>query len=134
MPGGIQLTRQREAVLMVLKEAEKHLTAQEVYDRVRQRLPGTAYGTVYNALAYLQSVGLVQAFNIGNGPALYDRRIDRHDHLRCLQCGEVIDYSLSGLDQVVERVARETGYQINRARLLFEGLCPKCQKSKEVRP
>lgn len=134
MSGSIQLTRQREAVLKVLEEAEKHLTAQEVYDRVRRRLPGTAYGTVYNALAYLQSAGLVQAINIGNGPTLYDRRVDRHDHLRCIQCGEVIDYSHPGLDQVIERVARETGYKIKKAHLLFEGLCLQCQKSKEARP
>lgn len=124
--GGPQLTRQREAVLEVVRQAEKHLTAQEIYDRVRQRLPGTAYGTVYNALAYLQEAGLVQAINVGGGPTLYDQRTERHDHLACRRCGKVLDCCLPELEQALERVAKESGFRIERAHVVFEGLCAEC--------
>ena len=127
-----QLTRQREAVLEVVRQAEKHLTAQDIYDRVRQRLPTMAYGTVYNALAYLQEAGLVQAINVGSGPTLYDRRTERHDHLACRRCGKVLDCRLPELEQALARVARESGFKIERAHVVFEGLCAECLRQGEV--
>ncbi len=130
MTNKVQLTRQRESVLAVIQQAEKHLTAQEIYDQVRQQLPGIAYGTVYNALAYLQEAGLVQVVNVGSGPALYDRRTDRHDHLVCRQCGKVLDYSFPELEQALERVIRETQFKIEKAYVLFEGRCPECQRQR----
>jgi Fur family peroxide stress response transcriptional regulator len=127
MGAQLQLTRQRAAVLAVVQEAEKHLTAQEVYDRVRQRLPSTAFGTVYNALACLQQAGLIQVINVGSGPALYDRNAVRHDHVVCRQCGKVLDYSLPDLEHAIEDVTRATGFRIQKAEVLFVGLCPACQ-------
>ncbi|MCS7222434.1 MAG: transcriptional repressor [Anaerolineae bacterium] len=127
MSAKVQMTRQREAVLAVIQQAEKHLTAQEIYDRVRQQLPGIAYGTVYNALSYLQEVGLVQVVNVGSGPALYDRRLGRHDHVVCRGCGRVLDCLVPGLEQALEQLARETSFQIFHAHVLVEGVCPECQ-------
>ena len=128
MSDPIRLTRQREAVLHVIQQADKHLTAQEVYDRVRQQLPGIAYGTVYNALSYLMQAGLVQVVNVGNGPALYDRNLNRHDHLVCRHCGKVLDYAFRDLEQAMDQVAKATGFRIERAQALFVGLCPDCQR------
>jgi Fe2+ or Zn2+ uptake regulation protein len=128
MSGPIRLTRQREAVLQVIQQADKHLSAQEVYDRVRQQLPGIAYGTVYNALSYLMEAGLIQVVNVGNGPALYDRNLNRHDHLVCRHCGKVLDYAFGDLEQAKDQVAKATGFRIERAQALFVGLCPDCQR------
>ena len=128
MSDPIRLTRQREAVLHVIQQADKHLTAQEVYDRVRQQVPGIAYGTVYNALSYLMEAGLIQVVNVGNGPALYDRNLNRHDHLVCRRCGKVLDYTFEDLEQAMDQVTRATGFRIERAQALFVGLCPDCQR------
>lgn len=127
MSAPLQLTRQREAVLAVIQEAEKHLTAQEVYDRVRQRLPGIAYATVYNALAYLFQAGQVQAVHLGSGATLYDRNLARHDHLVCRQCGKVLDYCFPDLEHALAEVNRDTGFQAQKVELLIVGLCPECQ-------
>ncbi|MCX7706581.1 MAG: transcriptional repressor [Anaerolineae bacterium] len=123
----LQLTRQREAILTVIQEAEKHLTAQEIYDRVRQRLPGIAYATVYNALAYLFQAGQVQALHLGSGATLYDRNLERHDHLVCRQCGKVLDYCFPDLNRALEEVTRATGFRAQKVELTFVGLCPDCQ-------
>lgn len=124
-------TRQREAVLESIQQAEKHLTAQEIYHRVRQRLPGIAYGTVYNSLAYLREAGLVREVKLGDGPVLYDKRTDRHDHLCCRRCGVVLDYKLPHLAKLLTLVEHETGFQVESAHMLFEGLCPDCQGALE---
>lgn len=111
----------------MIQEAEKHLTAQEIYDRVRQRLPGVAYATVYNALAYLIQAGQVQALHLGSGATLYDRNRERHDHLVCRQCGKVLDYCCPDLDHAMEEVTRTTGFRAQKVELTFIGLCPDCQ-------
>jgi Fe2+ or Zn2+ uptake regulation protein len=128
MSAPIRLTRQREAVLLVIQQADKHLSAQEIYDRVRQQLPGIAYGTVYNALSYLMEAGLIQVVNVGSGPALYDRNLKRHDHLVCRHCGKVLDYAFGDLERAIDEVASVTGFRIERAEALFVGLCPDCQR------
>lgn len=124
----LRLTRQREAVLAVIQHSDKHLTAQEIHDRVRQELPGLAYATVYNALAYLQQAGLIQVVNLGNGPALYDRNTRPHDHLVCRQCGKVFDYSFPDLPGMLDAIARDTNFRIEKADILLTGLCPECQR------
>jgi Fur family peroxide stress response transcriptional regulator len=130
MSAKMQLTRQREAVLAVVQQAEKHLTAQEVYDRVRQQLTGIAYGTVYNALSYLAQAGLIQIVNVGGEPALYDRNTSRHDHLVCRQCGKVLDYSFLDLEQARQHIASDTGFRVEKIQALFVGLCPDCQRQR----
>ena len=114
-------------MLEVIQEAEKHLTAQEIHDRVRARLPGLAYATVYNALGYLQQAGLVQVINLGSGAALYDKNVARHDHLVCRQCGKVLDYSFPDLEQALEHVRRTTGFQVQKVEVMLTGVCPDCQ-------
>ncbi len=53
------LTKQRRAVLRVIRESDEHLTAIEVYERAKQLLPGMAFATVYNSLRYLKNERLI---------------------------------------------------------------------------
>jgi Fe2+ or Zn2+ uptake regulation protein len=127
MPPGLRLTRQRKAVLTVIQQTEKHLSAQDIYDRVREQLPQIAYGTVYNALAYLKEAGLIKEIYIDGGPALYDHRTDRHDHLWCHECGRVLDYTLPDMEKLIQGVADQSDFKVDKAYVVFEGVCPNCQ-------
>lgn len=127
MPSELRLTRQRSAILRAIDDADRHLSAPEVYDRVRRDLPDIAYATIYNGLAYLRDAGFIQEVHLNEGRALYDRRTDRHDHLVCRSCRRVMDYRLDDVETATERVARETGFAIERFQVIFEGLCPECQ-------
>lgn len=127
-----RLTPQRAAILRAIDGADRHLSAPEVYDRVRRERPDIAYATIYNGLAYLRDAGFIQEVHLHEGPALYDRRTDRHDHLVCRACGRVTDYRLADVETASERVARETGFSIERFQVIFEGLCPDCQASTDT--
>lgn len=127
MSSELRLTPQRAAILRAIDRADRHLTAPEVYDRVRGELPEIAYATIYNGLAYLRDHGFIQEVHLHEGPALYDRRTDRHDHLVCRSCGRVMDYRLGDVEAATERVARETGFAIERFQVIFEGVCPECR-------
>ena len=71
--------------------ADKHLTAAEVFERVRQQDPRIGYGTVYRSLHLLVEHGLIQELTFADQSSRYDGRTDRHDHVHCNICGALFD-------------------------------------------
>lgn len=88
---GRRLTKQRAAVFDLLRRAEHHPTAEDVYRRVKETVPSISLATVYKALEALVDSGLASKLVGANGSARYDGRGDRHYHLRCLRSGIVHD-------------------------------------------
>ena len=84
-------TRQLTAVHEVLAAATDHPTAEQVYHRVRQRLPNVSLGTVYRNLDKLREQGRLRVVRLGGGQAHYDAMLDEHDHFVCERCGSVHD-------------------------------------------
>src|SRR5215210_4092688 len=106
------LTRQREAVLQVIRESENHLTASEIFEAARSRLPSISYATVYNSLKYLKDVGLVHELSLGGaGASRYDRETERHDHAVCTACGKLVDFDQPLTKELVRAAARRTRFQ-----------------------
>ena len=69
----LSLTKQREVVLQVIQEAEKHLTANEVFDEAKRLLPTISFATVYNSLRYLKDAGHICEIVFGYGACGFDR-------------------------------------------------------------
>ena len=124
---GFRPTAQRALVLAVVKEAECHLTAAEVYERVRQRDPKVAYGTVYRCLHVLVQHGLIQELTFADSASRYDGRTDRHDHVHCLSCGVLLDVEVP-VALMARHVAEErSGFSISTHHTVFAGSCPECR-------
>ncbi|OAA28300.1 Fur family transcriptional regulator, peroxide stress response regulator [Frankia sp. EI5c] len=124
----LRLTPQRGAVLGVLKAADDHPTAAEVYERVRIAAPGIGSATVYRALAMLVATGHALELNLGDGSAArYDANTSRHDHAVCERCGRAADVDHPVPDGMVAEIARRSGFTITGYDLQFRGLCPECQ-------
>jgi Fe2+ or Zn2+ uptake regulation protein len=81
-------TKQRQVVLRVIRESEEHLTANEVFEGARQLLPGISFATVYNSLRFLKNEGLIGEIRFGMDATRYDRKLTRHDHAICTECGK----------------------------------------------
>src|SRR4051794_5228193 len=109
--GGVGLTRQRQAVLEVIKETHDHLTAAEIFQEARKRLPSISYATVYNSLRYLRDAGMVREIQFGPGASRYDRETDRHDHAICTRCGKLVDFDLALGADLMRAAARRSGFQ-----------------------
>ena len=125
--GGRALTRQRETVLQVIRESENHLTASEIYEAARRRLPSISYATVYNSLKYLKEAGLVNEISFGNGASRYDRETERHDHALCTACGKLVDFDLTVTSELVRAAVRKTRFKPETIHLTLRGLCPDCR-------
>ncbi len=126
--GARALTPQREAVLQVIRESEEHLTASEIFESARRRLPSISYATVYNSLKYLKDTGLISAISFGNGASRYDRETERHDHAICSHCGKLVDFDLTDTADLVRAAVRKTHFKPESLHLTLRGVCPDCRE------
>jgi len=127
------LTRQREAVLHAIRECSEHLTAAEIYERARKRVPGISYATVYNSLRYLKGAGLVDEISFGNRASRYDRETQRHDHALCTECGRLVDFDLSPSEELVRSAARRSRFSPISVHMTLLGVCPACRSLGDTR-
>ena len=125
---GRALTPQRRAVLDVVLESEEHLTANEIYEAARRRLPTLSFATVYNSLKYLKEAGLVREINFGKASNRYDRETGRHDHALCSRCGLLVDFDLPETPQMIRAAARRSRFRPESIHLTLVGVCPDCQR------
>lgn len=124
------LTRQRKAVLDVVRSGDTHPTAAEVFAAARKAMPAISFATVYNSLRYLKQAGLVREVAFGNGASRYDRETDRHDHAICSECGTLVDFDLPGTVELIRAAARASRFKAESVHLTLVGLCPRCRKPK----
>lgn len=127
---GLGSTKQRQAVLQVIRESEEHLTANEVFEKARVILPGISFATVYNSLRFLKNEGLIGEVRFGNDSTRYDRTLNRHDHALCNSCGKLVDLELSIPDELLRAAARRSKFKPESIELTLRGSCPECTKNK----
>ncbi|CAN5257830.1 peroxide-responsive transcriptional repressor PerR [soil metagenome] len=124
----LELTKQRQTVLRVIRESEKHLSANEVFDDARCLLPSISFATVYNSLRYLKQEGLIGEIRFGTDANLYDRKLTRHDHAICNECGKLVDLEMPLPDGLLEEAADRSKFKATSIELTLRGLCPECSK------
>ena len=120
-------TRQKQAILDVLKSTTSHPTADWVYNEVRKDIPNVSLGTVYRNLRMLCQLGEVLELVMCSSISRFDARTDNHYHFRCQRCGQVFDVDEPVNTELDKIAARRTGFSINCHRLEFFGLCLECQ-------
>lgn len=123
---GQRATSQRLVIHRALRELDRHVTAEQVLDAVRPRLPGISLPTVYATLELLEGMGAVRRVRGTHGPTLYDPRSDPHHHLVCRHCGGVQDFDATIDLTAATRVAAREGFSPDRCELVVTGSCAAC--------
>ena len=121
-------TRQRKIVLEAVQEHHDHPSADQIYLEIHAKDPRISRGTVYRNLNILSEEGQITHVKVP-GADRYDCRTDFHYHLICTGCGAVCDAPFSYDPTPDKTIAAESGYRITRHRMIFEGVCPACQKA-----
>ena len=122
------LTRQREVILQVIRDADEHLAANEIFDNAKRLLPTISFATVYNSLRYLKESGHIAEISFGNGASRYDSLTTRHDHAICTKCGKLVDMEIELPDEIVNFAAELSKFKLESIELTLRGLCPECNK------
>ncbi len=126
---GRKITAQRMAVLQVLERAEDHPTAEELYERLRDAVPGLALKTVYAILHELAALSLVEPIAMPTGATRWEPNTAPHAHFVCDTCSGLVDLPVDPtvLLALAQRSSRR--FRMTRAVLFVHGRCDHCSAS-----
>lgn len=123
---GLRVTPQRLVLLGLLLDEGGHPSADDLYRRARERLPGLSATSIYKTLHALQDAGLVREVHAGSGPVRFDGPGQRHHHRRCRACGRIDDVPCSAADCVAGHPLGG-GFAVERVEVTFHGCCAACR-------
>ena len=124
-----RVTSQRLILHRVLRELDRHVTAEELLEATGDRLPNVSLPTVYATLELFDDLGLVRRFSLGGGALLWDPRTQEHHHLSCRLCGRVEDLEASLDAGALMAAAASGGFAPDRAEVAVIGVCRSCAGS-----
>jgi Fe2+ or Zn2+ uptake regulation protein len=122
---GMRVTAQRVVIHDALMQAGRHLTAEQVRERVHDRLPGVSLPTVYATLELLEELELVTKVHTPSA-LLFDPRPDRHAHALCRGCGKVEDLDAHSRAKSALKAAGAQGWTGIVPETLVVGYCAEC--------
>lgn len=127
---GLKYTEQREIVLNILLNADEHLSAEDVYNKIKEQFPDTNIGiaTVYRALSFLEEVDLITSIAFGTDGKKYESNSkSHHDHLICTNCGKIVEFLDEEIEKRQDRIAKKNKFKITSHSMQLYGLCEDCQ-------
>ena len=143
-------TGPREAILRLLSQTSKHMSAKEIYSSLYQKHPSLGLTTVYRTLDLLTRMDLINKITLGNGQRRFEfkkgKKTDHHHHhLICTGCDKIFDYKefekeeLAFVKKTEKNLSRKFNFKIMDHNIEFYGLCDKCNlniwtnKPKEIK-
>lgn len=130
-----RMTHQRQIILEEVKNNHHHPTADEIYERVRRKLPRISLGTVYRNLDVLAGCGLIRKLEPGRTQMRFDGKTFEHYHTVCIRCGAIEDAPIETTDNSMELLEKALGnltrYGIFGHKLEFLGLCSACREKEK---
>ena len=130
---GHSMTSQRRLLLELLRDAEGHIDAKELYRRASAKDDSIGQATVYRSLNLFKELGLVDEMRLGKIRCYYEiKQSLEHQHLVCQGCGKVMEFQNPHFQKLIEAVRREHGFKVTKAELYLEGYCPECEEKDQT--
>ncbi len=118
------MTKYAREILDLINQSDAHLTAEQIYLRIKEQEPRIVLATVYNNLNQLYSQSLIRKVSVEGYPDRYDK-MTRHDHLVCRECGGLSDVTLEDLTSLLQSQIEE---EILSYDLKLSHICPACRR------
>lgn len=112
---GLKVTLPRVKILQILENASEqhHLSAEDVYKALLEAGEDVGLATVYRVLTQFESAGLVVRHNFDGGHALFElSQEEHHDHMVCLESGEIIEFFDETIERRQQQIAEEHGFEL----------------------
>ncbi|MFQ5551070.1 MAG: Fur family transcriptional regulator [Gemmatimonadales bacterium] len=130
----LPVTHQREAVAKTIFFSDEHLSVADLEKELKAIGVTVGKATVYRTLDLLLQAGVVQEHDFGEGFKRYEPQAaqSHHEHLICLDCGKVVEFSNERIERMKALIAEEYGFRHHHHRLEIYGICGDCQKRDAV--
>jgi Fur family ferric uptake transcriptional regulator len=128
---GLKVTLPRVKILEMLENRrndDRHLTAEDVYKSLLSEGAEIGLATVYRVLTQFEAAGLVKRHHFEGGQSVFElNRGEHHDHLVCVKCGKVEEFSDEFIEQRQKQIADEKHFTLTDHALCLYGVCHECQ-------
>ena len=126
---GFKMTTQRELIFRSFFEMDKHVSVDELYDRVRRKDASVGYSTVWRNLKLICLLGLAQEVKIGDGVTRYDRVTKApHGHLFCLKCRSLVEFDAGQVLDFLTGTAGRHDFSAAGFKIEIQGYCASCRQ------
>ena len=126
----LKMTQERRTILEEVFSSEEHFGADELHLRFVDRKVAVSRATIYRTLEHLVQSGLVRRVYLDNQKKAFFEHVHgrrHHEHMICLSCGRVIEFSDDPLEERQDQVCRQHKFKPLRHSLRIVGLCASCQ-------
>jgi Fe2+ or Zn2+ uptake regulation protein len=123
----LRLTKPRKIILEEVRKTNAHPTANELYMKVRKRLPKVSMGTVYRNLKLFKEIGLILELENAGAPGRFEEGSPDHSHFICEKCGKIFDVEDQINKAKEQKLAEKLSAIIAHHRAEFYGLCKECR-------
>lgn len=133
---GLRATRQREKILDAFMEEAAHVSVEELSARLRRDHPSIGHATIYRSMRLFVEAGIAKERRFHEGRVRYEPSIGvgHHDHLICLQCGEIEEFEDPTIERIQGEIAHRRGFRVEYHRLELYGRCTRCGRKRDPTP
>ena len=124
----MKYSRQREALLDILRSTDSHPSADILYDELRKEFPNVSLATVYRNLTKLKANGDVIRVCTNDGKEHFDGTTSYHSHFVCNSCKRIYDIVMNESAKLNEAVENQLNACVDSHELTFYGICKECKK------
>lgn len=134
----LKQTKQREKIVKLFLDIDTHMSAESLHVALKDEGENIGLATIYRTLNLLADAGLAVSRSFQDGKNVYEilHPDEHHDHLVCLDCGEIIEFENEKIEELQTQVAKQFGFDLVNHRLDLFGRCQKratCPKLNQVK-
>jgi len=123
---GLKITPQRILIADVLHDGKGQYTAAEIIEHVQSKMPGVNKSTIYRTLDILEQAGCVYKSELDHEVVYHHDDHGHHHHLKCVQCGQVVDCDETLLAPLEDSVQKKYKFRVDFKHLVIDGICRDC--------
>lgn len=126
---GLKNTQPRRRILEIMdKDANHHMSAEDIYRELIEAGEEIGLATVYRVLTQFEEAGLIVRHHFEGGQSVFELdHGEHHDHLVCVKCNRVEEFCDDIIEKRQEEIASKSGYEITDHSLNIYGICADCK-------
>ncbi len=122
------MTKQKLLIMDIINSHCGHLTAEEIYDIAKEKMPKIALGTVYRNLGSLCEEGIIGTISVSGKPDRFEKCINDHGHIICEKCGQISDFEIP-ISQIKGDLEKSLNIEITACCVSAGYICNNCKES-----
>ncbi len=125
----LKTSHNRNIILRIFLNSDEHLTSEELYNLMKDKIPNIGMATIYRTLKLFCDCGIASELNFSNGKSRYEPlfNIIHHDHLICKNCNQVIEVRDKEIERLQEVLSDKHDFLMESHKLEIYGLCKECR-------